>query len=508
MTRAVAGLDPTSLGAALADWLPAQRWFAGKQRPVESIRPRLLGLLGSAPEQLQLWIADVTYVDTGVETYQVPLRAGAGADTGEHGRIGEILGADGDTVTVYDALWDPTLTQAWLLGLTGQHADGHDEGSGSIEFHLTADVDDIPLDAPSKVLNVEQSNTSVVFGDAAILKVFRRLEAGVNPDIEIHEALGRLGNRNIARLLGYVTADVTADVTPDPAEGSTGRPRGGERGGERTWVSLAMLQAFLTTASDGWELAKISVRDLMAEADLHASEAGGDFAAEAFRIGVATAEVHSAMARALGEQALDRPQMQARAAQMSARLDEALEVVPELAENAEALRACYQAFARAEPMIVQRVHGDLHLGQMLRTVQRWVVLDFEGEPVKSIAARRDMDSPLRDVAGMLRSFDYAANHQLIDAGSDSQRRYRATEWADRNRSAFQAGYLHAGGADSEVDPVLLRAFEADKAVYEAVYEARNRPAWLPVPLASVDRLAAPAAERTAAARTSEKEDVS
>jgi maltokinase len=195
--------------------------------------------------------------------------------------------------------------------------------------------------------------------------------------------------------------------------------------------------------------------------------------------------------------------MRARADAMLDRLEETLVLVPDLARVADGLRASYEAFASSPPMTVQRVHGDLHLGQVLRTVRGWTVLDFEGEPVKSIANRREPDSPLRDVAGMLRSFDYAAYHQIVDLGSTSQRNYRAAEWADRNRAAFQAGYASAAGdpeaaaIDAPARPnstdadVLLRAFEADKAVYEAAYEARNRPAWLAVPLASLGRLVAP-----------------
>ena len=163
------------------------------------------------------------------------------------------------------------------------------------------------------------------------------------------------------------------------------------------------------------------------------------------------------------------------------------------ASVADGLREFYEAFAQSPPILVQRVHGDLHLGQVLRSVSGWTVLDFEGEPVKSIASRREMDSPLRDVAGMLRSFDYAGYHQIVDSGSTTQSNYRAAEWADRNREAFQAGY--AQGAGEVIDEralVLLRAFEADKAVYEAAYEARNRPAWLAVPLASLGRLVTPA----------------
>jgi len=178
------------------------------------------------------------------------------------------------------------------------------------------------------------------------------------------------------------------------------------------------------------------------------------------------------------------------ARQMSERLDAAIEVVPQLAEHADGLRAVYASVAAsAEPVVRQRVHGDLHLGQVLRTATGWIVLDFEGEPARSLASRRELDSPLRDVAGMLRSFDYAARHMLVEQPDDSQRAYRAQEWAARNRAAFCAGYSNASGLDPCGESPLLRAFEADKAVYECVYEARNRPHWLMIPLNSLSRLA-------------------
>jgi maltokinase len=250
-----------------------------------------------------------------------------------------------------------------------------------------------------------------------------------------------------------------------------------------------MLQEFFRTATDGWELAKTSVRDLYAEADLHADEVGGDFAGEAYRLGVATAEIHADLARVLPTGRLDAAELDRLAAEMSQRLDHAIEVVPELADYAPALRAAYDALAGHSPGVpVQRVHGDYHLGQVLRTVTRWVVLDFEGEPAKPLAERRALGSPLRDVAGMLRSFDYAARHLLADHPHQPQLVYRAEEWADRNRSAFCDGYAEGNGTDPREEAVLLRAYEADKAVYEAVYEARNRPAWLSIPLSSLARL--------------------
>jgi maltokinase len=177
------------------------------------------------------------------------------------------------------------------------------------------------------------------------------------------------------------------------------------------------------------------------------------------------------------------------AAQMAERLQAATEVVPQLAEHAEGLRALYAAVAdNREPVVRQRVHGDLHLGQVLRTATGWIVLDFEGEPARPLEVRRELDSRLRDVAGMLRSFDYAARHMLVEQPGDPQRAYRAQEWAERNRTAFCTGYSNAGGPAPCGESPLLRAFEADKAVYECVYEARNRPHWLMIPLNSLVRL--------------------
>ncbi|MDT4940643.1 MAG: maltokinase, partial [Pseudonocardiales bacterium] len=300
-----------------------------------------------------------------------------------------------------------------------------------------------------------------------ILKVVRRLQTGVNPDIEIQGALTKLGAKHVPALLGSVSAD---------------------RAGEQ-W-SLAMLQEFMTTASDGWELAKTSVRDLMAEADLHAEEAGGDFAGEAERLGEAVATVHADLAVAFGTGQASAEAMRERADAMTERLRRAAEIVPELAEVAEPIYDMYRAVAElSDTITLQRIHGDLHLGQALRTVTRWVLIDFEGEPMAAIDARRQLDSPLRDIAGMLRSFDYAGYHRVIEVGWDAQLNYRAGEWSARNRDAFCAGYAAASGADPRVHDVLLRAFEADKAVYEAVYETRNRPGWLPIPLASLHRLA-------------------
>ena len=460
---------PPELPDLLALWLPAQRWFAGKGRDFVVEEMSALGILTERPWRSDVWLVRVRYRDSATETYQVPLvRRPEPADQVTHVLVGETPDPDyGGRSWWYDALHDKEVTGAWLTGI----AEGRKEGM--LGFVPGSHPEDLPLDATSLVITGEQSNTSLVFDDAAILKVFRRVYVGRNPDIEVHRALSELegGARHVARLLGHVEAH-----WPQP-DGSPAE------------ADLAMLQEYFRTATDGWELAKISVRDLYAEADLHASEVGGDFAGEAFRLGQATAEVHADLARALPTGTLGAAALTARAGQMQQRLDDAVAVVPELEDYAGGLREAFRALGAHQPGVpVQRVHGDYHLGQVLRTSHRWVVLDFEGEPAKPLSERTGLDSPVRDLAGMLRSFDYAARHLLADHPFEPQLAYRADEWAARNRDAFLDGYVDAGGPDPREDPVLLHAYEADKAVYEAVYEARNRPSWLPIPLASLARL--------------------
>ncbi|MDT4933035.1 MAG: maltokinase [Pseudonocardiales bacterium] len=443
-------------------WMPAQRWFAGKGRAA-SIDVASLAVLSTGAAGVELWTARVSYDDGSTEVYQLPLVAHPEPmDSLDHMLLGSVNGEDGP-LWIYDALHDKEVTPAWLLGIQrASQVDG-------LRFTRYVEPEDIPVGEPSLVLTGEQSNTSLMFGDLAILKVFRRLQTGVNPDIEIHAALGERGARHVARLLGAIETDLD------------GEP-----------CALGMLQEFMTTATDGWELAKASVRDLMAEADLHAEEAGGDFAAEAHRLGEAIAETHADLAAAFRVSSAAPEELAARAAAMRGRLEQAITVVPELAELGDGLREAFDALGGVgEPVPLQRIHGDLHLGQALRTVHRWVIIDFEGEPMADLETRRRPDSTLRDIAGMLRSFEYAGHHRLIEAGLDPQLSYRAGEWAQRNREAFCDGYTQAGGRDPREQTVLLRAFEADKAVYEAMYEARNRPSWLPIPLASLARLANP-----------------
>jgi maltokinase len=459
-------LDTEVLAAHLAH----QRWFAGKGRAWSVTDVRTVAELrapGTDAPGVRIDLVQVTYDDGGTETYQQPLASyAADVEHLSHAFVGTEDDGAGGTRWLYDALHDKDCTGLWVEGIaTGRVGPG-------FAFHRDPTATELPPGGPSIVVGAEQSNTSLIFGDTLILKVFRKVSPGLNPDIEMHSALAAAGSTHIAAPLGWL-------------EGVWERSDG-----EPTTASLAMSQEFLKGATDGWELALTSVRDLYAEADLHADEVGGDFAGEASRLGAATAEVHASLASVLPTGRLEGKELVAVADGMRARLDRAAAEVSVLAPYADALRSAFDDLAALdEPVPVQRVHGDFHLGQVMRTLQGWKLLDFEGEPARPLDERRGLETPVKDVAGMLRSFDYAARHLLADHPADLQRAYRATEWADRNRDAFLAGYAEAGGEDPRRQPVLLRAFETDKAVYEVLYEARNRPTWLHIPIAAIDRLA-------------------
>lgn len=438
----------------LMAWLPRQRWFGGKGRDLSGVAVVSGATLLEGDPQVRLLVLEVHFADGGSDHYQLLLGAASGPveQRLEHAVIGAHDGS-----VLYDAVHDQAAAGALL-----QHLAAGDDVDG-LSF---INADEVDPGLTSRVLTVEQSNTSLVYGDDCILKLFRRLQPGANPDIEVTKALSDAGSTHVARPMAWFDSTVGGEVT-----------------------TLGLLQPFLKSASEGWAMATASVRDLFAEGDLHADEVGGDFAGESERLGVATGEVHALMAQALPSGLVGADQTQESVAQLRERLEAALAVVPELALYAEPLNAAYDALgARTAPVPVQRVHGDYHLGQVLRTQEGWVLLDFEGEPARPLSERRALMSPLRDVAGMLRSFDYAAQHLLADHPGQPHLAYRAQEWAGRNRQAFCDGYARAAGADPRDEAVLLRAFELDKAVYEVVYEARNRPRWLPIPLGSIARL--------------------
>jgi len=446
---------------SLEAFIAEARWFGGKGREfsIEEIREVTLA------EGVSTTLVTLSFADSPGDTalYQVPI---ASYDAPEE-RLAHALVGEWDDRYHYDAVHDRETMQGWLKAFA---AATPAEPHGA--FHRTIDHE-LDLESHSTLFSGEQSNSSLAFGEDSLMKLFRRVTPGANPDIEILSALTQAESTHVAPLYGYVEVED---------------------------LHLAMLQKFLRTASDGWDLALVSARNLFAEGDLHADEVGGDFAAESHRLGIAVAEVHEMLAAAFPTEPLD---LNAVARGMRARLDAALDVVPALVGHRDALVELFEAVAALGSDTgshtggahrAQRIHGDLHLGQTLRTSLGWKLVDFEGEPAKDLAERRLADSPWRDVAGMLRSFDYAAravarDMSATDDDEAAQIAYRAEEWVTRNTTAFLDGYVGQREAPLSADEqALLTAYVADKAVYEAVYETRNRPAWLDIPLAAMHRL--------------------
>ena len=484
----------------ILEWLPRQRWFAGKGRAVSAVSPATVTLLPGPPGpagdrtgealllHLLLNVEQRSPDGTAAEVYQLLLgaRSAAVPELPAAAVIGRISGGPHDGLLVYDAAYDRALAVRLLGFLTGEDA-RQDARLGPLRFRslIGPELSDLTgPDASARVGTAEQSNTSVIFGDTAILKLFRRISPGLNPDLELSLALSRAGSTRIPAPLAWYEGDLP-DAPDEPA-------------------TLGLLQRFLHGGNDGWEFALSHVRRLRTDPEWQGTHDGhpsdhvtGNFSAESFLLGRATAEVHLALARTLPVTVLDRAEIEATADAMALRLDAAVLVVPALAPYRAALRGIFQALAASARdgrlLRAQRIHGDLHLGQSMRTARGWALLDFEGEPSKPLAERRRPQPAVRDVAAMLRSFDYAAAHLLTEVDRDDPGRPRlaalAGTWALRNRAAFCAGYAAAGAEDPVADPVLLHAMETDKAVYEVVYEARNRPEWLGIPMSAIIRLA-------------------
>src|SRR5580693_484070 len=444
----------------LAAWLPAQRWYSGTSATMRDLSITADTTLAAGDPQLRHLIVTVSS-DGQTARYQVLV--------GVRKRLPSslrhaVMGPTGSGATAYEALHDPELTKILLRAMADQAT------IGQLRF-ATEPGAVINTSLDSLMLTGEQSNTSLIFGDSAILKVMRRVFPGRSPELEVTSALARRGSKHVAEPFGWI-------------EMTTG-------GGEP--ALLAILSRYLPGASDGWSLAATSLRDLYsgdgvrAQGTIRPDQAGGDFAGEAFRLGAATAEVHADLAAAFGITEVAPGAYADMAGQMARKLDSASAEVPALRAHAGKLRGYYAELAAIRaPLAVQRIHGDYHLGQVLRTATSWVVLDFEGEPMVPLSQRRAPAVALRDVAGMLRSFDYAARHQLLLDRPDAETlRLTADEWVERSQAAFCKGYAEGGGMDPQANAALLRALMLDKTVYEVVYEARHRPSWLSIPLDSI-----------------------
>lgn len=446
-------LSDEALLAAVAPALPAQRWFPAKGKPVT------FRLLGSVPlpadedgvQVAHLLVAvdsagpEATFFESPV--LQVPLTV---RDVPLPGApvLGQLDGA-----TVHDGPHDPAYVTALLAALSaGPPAAGDGAAATQVQGHVLG-----PLPAAgctSTVLSGEQSNTSIILDvdgpDPAMLKLFRVLAPGANPDVEVTAALTQAGSHDVPPVLGWL------------AGGWSGAPTAGVHRGH-----LAVLTRFVTGGRDAWATAVAAARR------------DASFADEATRIGAATGRVHAVLARVFGTQACEPELLAATIAGLQHRVDWALAQAPAMADLAAALLAHRDQLAELTPQDVgplQRVHGDLHLGQVLLDADgRVAILDFEGEPLRPLAQRTLPDLPLRDVVGMLRSFDYAAGMGEADPA-----------WAQACGAAFVAGYQEAlGGEQGDPSGPVGRALLLDKALYEVVYETRNRPDWVALPLRAV-----------------------
>ncbi|MGD8199629.1 1,4-alpha-glucan branching protein GlgB [Ornithinimicrobium sp. W1679] len=439
----------------LPGWIATQRWYRGTGRTPQL---RRIGGIRWEDPLGEVGLEDHLLVDeSGTEpvVYQVPLSyraepvaflAHALVATAEHDELG--------TRYVYDAAHDPVFVQTLLQHVWSEH----DVPSARARRLVAGGT--APALRGSRVLTGEQSNTSVVVEAhesraPVLVKLFRVLQSGENPDVTVCAAIARTGNRTVPGPLGYV-------------EG-----RWNDADGQEVSGHLAVAQEFVAGGRDGWELA------------LAAAGTGEDLSGPARELGEATAQVHTSLAAAFGTEDAET-QRTTLVDRLRQRAGAAFAEVDELSVHRKDVERTYDALADVPLPPLQRIHGDLHLGQVLHVPGRgWVLLDFEGEPLRPMAERTAPDLALRDVAGMLRSIDYAAATVAQD-GVD------ATDWARSARAAYLEGYATAAGVELDDERVrpLLDALELDKALYEVVYEARNRPTWVPIPVAAVQRLVA------------------
>ncbi|WP_144785399.1 maltokinase N-terminal cap-like domain-containing protein [Microbacterium sp. BH-3-3-3] len=437
----------------LAVWMPRQRWYGTKGRD-----PRLT-LVADWP----LDAADARLLlvrDEAVQpaiVYQVPVARRAEGSVPP----GSLIGPADDGLVWTDATTDSAFTNALYALVTVGGAVGSDEdGFRGIPLGATGGRALAPQ-MTARVLSGEQSNTSIIYrpegeepGVPVICKLFRQVNPGINPDVELQSALAAGGAAFVPGAIGEVRG---IWMTPE------GVPVSG---------SLAFAQEFFEGVEDAWRVA------------LDAAASGEDFADRAYALGESVAGMHVALAKQFSTLDPSEADRSAITGAWERRLTIALMEVPALQPYEQQIRDVYARALAAKWPALQRIHGDLHLGQVLDTPSNgWVLLDFEGEPLRPINERLQPDVAVRDVAGMLRSFDYVSGAVADDDGE------AVRAWVISAQQAFLDGYADTTRRPRTDDDPLLEAFELDKAVYEAIYETRNRPDWVGIPLAAIGRLA-------------------
>ncbi len=419
----------------LSDWLVGQRWFASKAREVQ-VHPLALLPLSDEPA-VSVALVEARFASGTHDLYQ--LLVGRGPD-------GQIL---------LDVLRDPTLGGVLVRLLAEQREVGSEHGA--VAFHWVAGA--LAPHAGLRSLDAEQSNTSALIDDRYVLKLFRRLEPGPNPELEMLRFLAERGFAHVPSLAGWY--ELRSDVLD---------------------ATLGVAQGFLADSRDGWDL----VLDGLAD-----GRAAG-LVDELGELGAVLAQLHNTLASDRADpdfvpEPFTQEALALLAATVDAEIDRAFvdlteapdpDVVADLVGRGEEVRDRLRGLSSApDGGLLIRHHGDLHLGQTMRSPDRWIIIDFEGEPARSLHERRRKRSPLRDVAGMLRSFAYAASAVVI------QRRVQVPAgWEGQARAAFLERYL--AEVQRELLPAgpqaverLLAVFELEKAVYELGYELNHRPDW-------------------------------
>lgn len=427
---------------ALIDFITAQRWFGSKTREVIHATIVDRAALREDDPRLELQIVEVVF-DTGThETYQLLTDGG------------------------FDALADSSQVRELVHMLrSGRKLPA---GEGVVEFGVVEGFASLGQELrDARTITAEQSNTSVVFDDELILKVFRRLEAGINPELEMLRFLTERGFENIAQLAGWYAY--------------SGRPMD---------ATLGILQRFVAGGIDGWELALATLENDAEE-----------FLGRIRRLGEVTGRMHTILGSDPSDPNFAPEETSSESlGLLTASVDDEIEAIflelPEDEGDVEPIRGRGEEVRERLRLLthiggtgrVIRHHGDFHLGQTLwaEPEGEWVILDFEGEPARSLPERRRKRSPLRDVAGMLRSFAYVASAAPL-RGIEPP-----TDWETRARSEFLGGYRSTVDATlvpsgSALDK-LLAVFELEKAVYELRYELNNRPDWVRIPVTGIARM--------------------
>ena len=466
-----------NLPGYLTAWVAAQRWFsqAGPTPTLQQVGMWCLPQAEPGVDIRVLLVRDSARAEATV--FQVPItERTATLTSAADALIATLIPVDGPARFIYDAPHDPAFAAGLLRFILQREAypEHVDVQAETVARGLTiagaSTVPTQPTVVSSRVLRGEQSNTSIIYtlvddeGEhvrPVICKIFRALQPGENPDVTVQSALARAGSRCIPDPVGCIEGEWTDAREPDA------RARG----------HLAFAQEFLPNAPDAWRQAVAS------------AEAGDDFREAARRLGVTTATLHTELTMVRPTLTPTPAVMVNIVSGMLDRLRQAILDVPQLARQRDAIERVYARALTVPWPRLQRIHGDFHLGQVLDAPGRgWTVLDFEGEPLRALTERDLPDVPLRDVAGMMRSFDYVCGTVTrVRPESDPA---ALAEWAATSRRAFLDGYTERSGQRVRENDPLLTAFELDKAVYETVYETRNRPDWLPLPLEAVYRIAA------------------